>query len=109
MEVQEIPLIGPLMATIARAMRITPIDFSQNLLFTVFKSPIVRVLDQARIVGNMEQTVSMLSEATKLDYNTVQSALQHLTKLGLVQPTQKVGNAQAYKFNLENKLYSRLD
>jgi len=57
----------------------------------------------------MEQTVSMLSEATKLDIDTVQSALQHLTRLGLVQPTRKVGNAQAYKFNLENKLHSRLD
>jgi len=90
-------------------MRITPIDFSQNLLFTAFKNPIARVLDQARIVGSMEQTVSMLSEATKLDIDTVQSALQHLTRLGLVQPTRKVGNAQAYKFNLENKLHSRLD
>ncbi|HLC11489.1 MAG TPA: hypothetical protein VJL56_06565 [Candidatus Bathyarchaeia archaeon] len=92
-----------------RTMRITPIDFSQNLLFTAFKNPIARVLDQARIVGSMEQTVSMLSEATKLDIDTVQSALQHLTRLGLVQPTRKVGNAQAYKFNLENKLHSRLD
>jgi len=90
-------------------MRITPIDFSQNLLFTAFKNPIARVLDQARIVGSMEQTVSMLSEATKIDIDTVQSALQHLTRLGLVQPTRKVGNAQAYKFNLENKLHSRLD
>jgi len=90
-------------------MRITPIDFSQNLLFTAFKNPIARVLDQARIVGSMEQTVSMLSEATKLDIDTVQSALQHLTRLGVVQPTRKVGNAQAYKFNLENKLHSRLD
>jgi len=90
-------------------MRITPIDFSQNLLFTAFKNPIARVLDQARIVGSMEQTVSMLSEATKIDIDTVQSALQHLTRLGLVQPTRKVENAQAYKFNLENKLHSRLD
>ena len=51
----------------------------------------------------------MLSEATKLDLETVQSALQHLTKLGLVQPTRKDGNAQAYKFSLGNKLHSRLD
>lgn len=90
-------------------MRITPVDFSQNLLLTAFKSPITRVLDQARIVGSVEQTVSMLSEATKLDLETVQSALQHLTKLGLVQPTRKDGNAQAYKFSLGNKLHSRLD
>ena len=92
-----------------RTMRIRPIDFSQNLLFTAFKNPIARVLDQARIMGNMEQTVSMLSEATKLDYETVESAIQHLTSLGLAQPTRKVGNAQAYKFNLENKFHSRLD
>jgi predicted transcriptional regulator len=57
----------------------------------------------------MEQTVSMLSEATKLDYNTVQSALQHLAKLGLVQHTRMVGNAQAYKFNVENELLSLPD
>lgn len=90
-------------------MRITPIDFSQNLLFTAFKSPITRVLDQARIVGSMEQTATMLSDATKLDIETVQSALQHLTRLGLVQPTRKIGSAQAFKFKLENKLHSRLD
>ncbi len=90
-------------------MRIRPIDLSQGPLYSVFKNPIARVLDEARIVGNMEQTVSMLSEATKLDYKTVQSAVQHLTRLGLVQPTRKVGNAQAYKFNVENELHSLLD
>jgi Fe2+ or Zn2+ uptake regulation protein len=90
-------------------MRIRPIDFSQNLLLTVFKNPIARVLDEARVVGSVEQTVSTLSEATKLDYDTIQSALQHLTKLGLVQPTRMVGNAQAYKFTLENGLQSLPD
>src|SRR5712691_8425384 len=90
-------------------MRIRPIDFSQGLLYSVFKNPVARVLDEARIVGNMEQTVSRLSESTKLDYETVQSALEHLTKLGLVEPTRKVGNAQTYKFNVENQLHSRLD
>src|SRR6266849_5356485 len=89
-------------------MRITPIDFSQNLLFSALKNPIARVLEEARIGGNIEQTVSMLSEATKLDCETVESTLQHLTKLGLAQPTRKVGNAQAYKFNLENGLHSLL-
>ncbi len=89
-------------------MRIRPIDFSQNTLYTVFKNPIALVLEQGRIAGNMEQTVSTLSEATKLDYETVQSALEHLTRLGLVQPTRKVGNAQSYKFNLENGLHSLL-
>jgi len=91
-----------------RTMRITPIDFSQNLLLGAFKNPIVRVLEEAKMGGNMEQTVSMLSEATKLDYPTVESALQDLTKLGLAHPTRKIGNAQAYKFNLENGLRSLL-
>src|SRR5713101_8235050 len=92
-----------------RTMRIRPIDFSQGLSFAVLKNPVARVLDSARIMGNVEQTVSTLSDATKLDYSTVESALQHLTKLGLVQPTRLVGNAQAYKFNLENGLQSRVD
>ena len=87
-----------------RTLRITPIDFSQNLLFAVAKSPIARVLDQARIAGNVEQTVSTLSKATKLDLETVQSSLQQLTRLGIAQPTRKVGNLQAYKFNLDNRL-----
>lgn len=89
-------------------MRITLIDFSQNLLLAALKNPMARVLDQARIAGNVEQTVSMLSEATKLDYETVESALQQLARLGIAQPTRKIGNAQAYKFNLENGLPSLL-
>jgi hypothetical protein len=82
-------------------LRITPIDFSQNLLFAVAKNPIARVLDEARTAGNMEQTVSMLCEATKLDFETVESALEQMTRLGLAHPTGKIGNMQAYTFNLE--------
>lgn len=91
-----------------RTLRITPIDFSQNLLFAVAKNPIARVLDHAKIAGNMEQTVSMISEATKLDLETVESALQQLTRLGLAQPTKKIGNMQAYTFNLESRIHSHL-
>ncbi|SRR5260370_3023785 len=87
-----------------RTMRITPIDFSQNLLFAVARNPIARVLDQVRMAGNVEQTVSTLSEATRLDFETVESSLQQLTRLGIAQPTRKVGNMQAYKFNLDNGL-----
>lgn len=90
-------------------MRITPIDFSQNLLFAVAKNPIARVLEHARMAGNVEQTVSMLSEATKLDLETVEPALQQLTRLGVAQPTRKIGTMQAYKFNLESELHSPLD
>jgi DNA-binding transcriptional ArsR family regulator len=86
-----------------RTLRITPIDFSQTSLYRALKNPIARVMDEARIMGSTEQTVSMLSEATKLDYETVQSALEHLTRLGLAHPTRMVGNAQAYRFSIENK------
>ncbi|OLE87675.1 MAG: hypothetical protein AUF79_14145 [Crenarchaeota archaeon 13_1_20CM_2_51_8] len=82
-------------------MRITPINFSQNLLFAVTKSPIAQVLDQARTVGNVEQTVSMLCQATKLDFETVECAIKQMTRLELAYPTGKIGNMQAYKFNLE--------
>ena len=92
-----------------RTLRITPIDFSQNLLVSVVKNPITRVLNQARTAWNVEQTVFTLSEATKLDLETVESALQQLTRLGVAQPTRKIGSAQAYRFNLENRLHSRLD
>lgn len=92
-----------------RMMRIRPIDFSNRTLYSVLKNPIARVLDEARIMGDMEQTVSMLSEATKLDHEMVQSALQHLTKVGIVRPTRMVGNAQVYRFNVENGLHSRVD
>jgi hypothetical protein len=91
-----------------RTLRITPIDFSQTSLYSALKNPIARIMDEARIVGGAEQTVSMLSDATKLDYETVQSALQHLTRLGLAHPTRMVGNAQAYKFNIENNPNSLL-
>ena len=61
--------------------------------------------DEARIVGNMEQTVSMLSESTKLDYKTVQTALDRLAKYGMVKKSRRVGNAQTYRFNVENDLH----
>lgn len=78
-------------------------------LYSVFGGPVARVVDEARIVGNMEQTVSMLAEATHLDYKTVQKALERLTRLGLVKRTRKIGNAQAYRFNVENELHPLLE
>ena len=101
---QEIALIAREWSCTVRTLRITPIDFSQNVLFAALKNPMSRVLDQARMAGNVEQTVSMLSEATKLDLETVESAVQQLTRVGLAQPTGKVGNMQAYTFNLDNQL-----
>jgi DNA-binding transcriptional regulator YhcF (GntR family) len=85
-------------------------DALSGPISTIIRSrAIARVLDEALIVGNMEQTVSMLSESTRFDYKTVQSALHHLIKCGLVQKTRKIGNAQAYRFKVENELHGLLD
>jgi hypothetical protein len=75
---------------------------------SLFGGPVARILDEAPIVGNIEQTVSMLSQSTKLDYKTVQTALDHLIKHGMVQKSRRVGNAQTYQFNVENDLHSLL-
>ena len=85
------------------------LDSFDGPLSSVFRSPTARVLDEARIVGNMEQTVSMLAEATRLDYKTVKNVLQHLIKLGLMRKTRKIGNAQVYQFNVENELHPLLE
>jgi len=66
---------------------------------------IAKVLDQSIIVGNMEQTVRMLAESTNLDYKTVQKSLKRLEKCGFVRTSRKVGNAQTYRFNVENHLH----
>ena len=76
---------------------------------SIFRSPTARVLDEARIVGNMEETVSMLSQATGLDYKTVKNSLQHLIRVGYVRKGRKIGNAQAYRFNVENELHSLME
>ena len=66
---------------------------------------IAKVLDQSIIVGNMEQTVHMLAESTDLDYKTVQKSLKRLEKCRFVRKSRKVGNAQTYRFNVENHLH----
>ena len=71
---------------------------------SIFGGPVARLLDQALIVGNMEQTTSILAESTNLSYKTTKTALQQLEKIGFVAPTRKIGNAQAYKFQVENHL-----
>jgi DNA-binding GntR family transcriptional regulator len=75
---------------------------------TIFPSPEARILDQSLYVGNMEQTIAMLSESTNLSYKTVASALKRLISLGFITPTRKIGNAQAYKFTVENELHELL-
>ena len=80
-----------------------------GIFTTIFGGPIARVLDQSLIVGNMEQTVSMLTESTHLSYKTVQTALEKLVKLGFVTETRKIGNAQAYRFEVENDLHNLIN
>lgn len=71
---------------------------------SIFGGPIARLLDQALIVGNMEQTISILAESTNLSYKTTKTALEKLEKMGFVTQTRKIGNAQAYRFLTENHL-----
>jgi DNA-binding MarR family transcriptional regulator len=74
----------------------------------VFGGPVARVLDQARIVGNMEQTVSMLAESTGLTFKTVQKAITKLVKYGFVKRSRKISNAQTYRFDVESDLHELL-
>ena len=74
----------------------------------VFGGPVARVLDQARIVGNMEQTVPMLVESTDLTFKTVQKAIAKLVKCGFVKRSRKISNAQTYRFDVENDLHELL-
>jgi hypothetical protein len=75
---------------------------------SIFGGPIARLFDQAYIVGNSEQTISMLSESTNLSYKTTKDALMKLVNMGFVIPTRRIGNAQAYKFHVENHMSSLL-
>lgn len=67
-----------------------------------------RVLDQARIVGNMEQTIPMLAQSTGLTFKTVQKAVLRLNQIGLVKRSRKIANAQTYRFDVENELHELL-
>jgi len=71
---------------------------------SIFGGPIARLFDQALIVGNMEQTISILAESTNLSYKTTKEALERLMKMGFVVKTRKIGNAQAYKFHVEKHM-----
>lgn len=75
---------------------------------SIFGGPIARLFDQALIVGNMEQTISILADSTNLSYKTIKTSLEKLRKMGLVVPTRKIGNAQAYKFLVENEMHELL-
>lgn len=65
-----------------------------------------RILDQALLLGNGEFTISGLADGTGLSYKTVQSYLKHLVSIGWVSETRKMGNAQAYQFEIGNHMDS---
>jgi len=75
---------------------------------SIFGGPIARLFDQALIVGNMEQTVAILADSTNLSYKTTKKALEKLGEMGLAVPTRKIGNAQAYRFLVENDMHELL-
>jgi len=76
-----------------------------NLFGNPHGRAIAKLLDQSILVGNMEQTIPMLADSTKLSYKTVQFALKKLEGWRLVKKGRKIGNAQTYKFNVENDLH----
>jgi len=84
--------------------------FDAGPLATVLQGePRARILDQALLLGNAEFTVSGLAEGTDLSFKTVKSFLEHLVALKWVIPTRKMGNAQAYRFNVENHMNNFID
>ena len=82
---------------------------SAGPLSSIFPGPVAQVLDQSLIVGNMEQTVSMLAESTGLHFKTVKKVVDRMVERGFMKPTRKIGNAQAYTFNVGNDLHELID
>lgn len=79
--------------------------FDAGPLATIFQGePKARILDQALLIGNAEFTASILAEGTDLSFKTVKTFLEHLADLKWVTPTRRMGNAQAYRFNVENHM-----
>jgi DNA-binding transcriptional ArsR family regulator len=63
-----------------------------------------RILDQSLLLGRLEFTVSTIADGTDLTYRTVKEYLKRLEKNGFVLRTRKMGNAQAYRFAVENHM-----
>lgn len=76
---------------------------------SIFGSPKAIVLDQSLLIGNMEQTISMLVESTNLSFKTVQKVVKEFVQKGFMEPTRKIGNAQAYQFKVDNDLHELID
>jgi len=73
-------------------------------LSKIFMSPVARVLDQSRFVGNLEITITTLAEATNLTYHTVEKIVRHLIILHFMRKGRRIGNTQTYRFNVEKEL-----
>jgi len=73
-------------------------------LTQLFRNATARILDQSMIVGNMEQTISMLAESTNLSYKTVAREVRRLVEKGYMQEGRKIGNAKTFRFKVENHL-----
>jgi predicted transcriptional regulator len=69
--------------------------------FQLFTSPVARVLDQAAIVGNSEQTISMLAESANLAHEKVQAIVTRLRKQGFIRKGRRHGRTHTYRFNVE--------
>ena len=82
---------------------------AESPLTNLFGSSSAAILDQSMVVGNMPQTISMLSESTNLDYKTVQNVVRSFVKKGFMAELGKIGNAQTYSFNVENELHELID
>ena len=73
-------------------------------LARLFPCPTARILDQALLVGKMEQTIPMLGESTNLSYKTVEKVVKMLVSQGLMEKGRRIGNANTYVFQTENHL-----
>lgn len=73
-------------------------------LSSIFGNAEAFILDQCLIVGNMEQTISMLQESTGLNSKTVQRVVKKFVEKGIMKQTRKIGHTQAYSFNVAGDL-----
>ena len=78
-------------------------------LANLFGSSEGQILDQCLIVGNMEQTIGVLSESTELRFGTVQKVVKEFVHMVFMRPTRRIGNAQAHSFQVESHLHDLVE
>lgn len=82
------------METPKRGVQETQIDEQEEYatrgpFASIFGGPTARLLDQALIVGKMEQTITILAESTNLSYKTTKEATRETGQNGLRRCDQK--------------------